>query len=68
MYLYITTFNTILQHQQIKRGQENSLFDATRIIRHTKIKSYSNLYDKDWEAYLKKKPKSKLKKSKKSVK
>jgi len=29
------------------------LFDATKIIRHTKIKGLSNLYDKDWEGYFK---------------
>jgi len=30
---------------------ELPLFDATKIIRHTKIKSLSNPYDKEWEAY-----------------
>ena len=29
------------------------LFDATKIIRHTKIKSLSNPYDKEWDGYFK---------------
>jgi hypothetical protein len=32
---------------------ELPLFDATKITRHTKIKSLSNTYDKEWEGYFK---------------
>lgn len=36
-----------------KQTCELPLFDATKIIRHTKIKSLSNPYDKEWEGYFK---------------
>lgn len=38
------------------------LFDATRIKRHTKIKKYSNPYDKDWVEYFNKRAKSRINK------
>jgi len=40
-----------------KQTCELPLFDATKIIRHTKIKCLSHLYDQDWEGYFKKKEK-----------
>ncbi len=35
-------------------------FDATRIVRHTKVKSKANLYDKDWESYFTKREEKRL--------
>ena len=46
-----------------KRKSELPLFDATKIIRHTKIKCLSNPYDKDWYKYFKEREMSKLKKT-----
>lgn len=43
-----------------KRSWVLPLFDATKIIRHTKIKCHSNPYDKDWEGYFKERAKGKL--------
>jgi len=42
------------------RTCELPLFDATKIIRHTKIKSLSNPYDKVWEGYFKERAKGRL--------
>lgn len=39
---------------------ELPLFDATKIIRHTKIKSLSNPYDKEWEGYFRERAKGRL--------
>lgn len=36
-----------------KQTFELPFFDATKIIRHTKINSHSNPYDKEWEDYFK---------------
>ena len=36
------------------------LFDATKIIRHTKIKSLSNPYDKEWDGYFKDRERKRL--------
>jgi RNA-directed DNA polymerase len=36
-----------------KKTYELPLFDAVKVIRHTKIKSLSNPYDKEWENYFK---------------
>lgn len=36
-----------------KKSRELPLFDATKIIRHTKIKCLSNPYDKEWKDYFK---------------
>ena len=36
------------------------LFDATKIIRHTKIKSLSNPYDKQWDGYFKDRARKRL--------
>ena len=43
-----------------KRSSELPFFDATKIIRHTKIKCHSNPYDKEWEGYFKERTKGKL--------
>ena len=43
---------------------ELPLFDATKIIRHIKIKSLSNPYDKEWDDYFKERAKSRLAKHK----
>ena len=42
-----------------KKDYELPLFEATKIIRHAKIKSLSNPYDKDWENYFKEREKRK---------
>jgi RNA-directed DNA polymerase len=43
-----------------KKTSELPLFDATKIIRHVKIKSLSNPYDKEWEGYFKERAKGRL--------
>jgi len=43
-----------------KQTCELPLFDATKIIRHTKIKSLSNPYDKEWEGYFRERAKGRL--------
>lgn len=43
-----------------KQTSELPLFDATKIIRHTKIKSLSNPYDKEWEGYFNEREKGRL--------
>jgi len=43
-----------------KQTCELPLFDATKIIRHTKIKSLSNPYDKEWEGYFRERAKGGL--------
>ena len=43
-----------------KRICELPLFDATKIIRHTKIKSLANPYDKEWEGYFRVRAKGRL--------
>lgn len=43
-----------------KQTSELPLFDATRIIRHTKVKCLANPYDKDWYKYFDQRDKSKL--------
>lgn len=45
-----------------KQTCELPLFDATKIIRHTKIKNLSNPYDKEWEGYFRERTKRRLKK------
>jgi RNA-directed DNA polymerase len=45
-----------------KMTRELPLFDATKIIRHTKINSLANPYDKEWQDYFYERAKSKLKK------
>jgi RNA-directed DNA polymerase len=44
------------------KSKQNVLprFDATRIIRHTKIKSHSNPYDKNWDAYFEERAKQRI--------
>jgi len=43
-----------------KKIGELPLFGATKIIRHTKIKSLSNPYDKEWGGYFKERAKGRL--------
>jgi RNA-directed DNA polymerase len=43
-----------------KQTCELPLFDAIKIIRHTKIKCFSNPYDKEWEGYFKERAKGSL--------
>ena len=43
-----------------KKICELPLFGATKIIRHAKIKSLSNPYDKEWEGYFKERAKGRL--------
>jgi RNA-directed DNA polymerase len=43
-----------------KQALELPLFDATKIIRHTKIKNLSNPYDKEWEGYFKERTKRRI--------
>lgn len=43
-----------------KQTLELPLFDATKIIRHIKIKNLSNPYDKAWESYLRERTKREL--------
>lgn len=43
-----------------RKTSELPLFDATKIIRHVKIKNLSNPYDKEWEDYFKERTKGKL--------
>jgi len=43
-----------------KQTYELPLFDATKIIRHTNIKSLSNPYDKEWEGYFRERTKGRL--------
>jgi len=43
-----------------KQACELPLFDATKIIRHTKIKNLSNPYDKEWEGYFRERTKRRL--------
>ena len=45
-----------------KQTCELPLFDATKIIRHTKIKCLSNPYDKEWEGYFRNRAKGRLSK------
>jgi RNA-directed DNA polymerase len=43
-----------------KQTYELPLFDATKIIRHIKIKNLSNPYDKQWEGYFRERAKRRL--------
>ena len=56
--------NWVFTTSDNKRQTELPRFDATKIIRHNKIKSHSNPYDKDWNGYFEERARKRLVKSK----